>query len=62
LGIPSEVAQVLISFQESFLNRVLGIFAVMRDALSDSEKFPIVSLYQLLESGNVPILTGLDKF
>src|SRR5580692_6583778 len=33
----------------------------MRDALSDSEKFAIVSLYELLESGNIPILARLDK-
>jgi hypothetical protein len=33
----------------------------MRDALSDSEKFAIVSLYELLESGNISILAGMDK-
>jgi hypothetical protein len=33
----------------------------MGDALSDSEKFAIVSLYELLESGNIPILASLDK-
>jgi hypothetical protein len=33
----------------------------MRDVLSDSQKFAIVSLYELLESGNVPILAGMDK-
>jgi hypothetical protein len=29
--------------------------------LSDSEKFAIVPLYQLLEGGNVPILAGMNK-
>jgi hypothetical protein len=52
---------VLVGLQEGFLNRVLWIFLVMGDALSDSEKFAIVSLYELLESGNIPILAGLDK-
>ena len=60
-GISSEVTQVLVSLQEGFLNRVLGVFPVMRDALSDSEKFAIVSLYELLESSNVPVLAGMDK-
>jgi len=55
------LAQVLKRLKEGFLNRVLGIFRVMRDALSDSKKFAIVSLYELLESGNIPILAGVDK-
>jgi len=29
--------------------------------LSNSEKFAIVSPYELLESGNIPILGGVDK-
>src|ERR1700685_4196051 len=33
----------------------------MRDALSDSEKFAIVSLYELFESGNISIFAGMDK-
>jgi hypothetical protein len=33
----------------------------MRYVLSDSEEFAIVSLYELLESSNVPILAGMDK-
>jgi hypothetical protein len=33
----------------------------MRHALSNSEKFAIVSLYELLESGNIPIFGGVDK-
>src|SRR5580704_19271987 len=61
LGITPEIGQVLVSPQEAFLNRVLGIFPVMRDALSDSKKFAIVPLYELLESGNISILASLDK-
>src|SRR5208282_2452718 len=45
-----------VGLQKGLLNRVLGIFPVMRDALSDSEKFAIVSLYELFESGNMPML------
>jgi hypothetical protein len=48
-------------FQERFLNRVFGVFPVMRDRLRDSEKPAIVSLYELLESGNIPFLAGVDK-
>src|ERR1700731_4236568 len=33
----------------------------MRNGLSDSEKSAIVSLYELLESRNIPILAGVDK-
>jgi hypothetical protein len=33
----------------------------MGDALSDSEKFAIVPLYELLESGHTSILASLDK-
>jgi hypothetical protein len=51
---------VLEGLQKGLLNRVLGIFPVMRDTLSDSEKFAIVSLYELLEGGNIPILAGMD--
>jgi len=47
--------------QKGLLNRVLGIFGVMRDVVGDSEKFAIVSLYELLESGYIPIFAGIDK-
>ncbi len=33
----------------------------MRDAVGDSEEFAIISLYELFESGNIPILGGMDK-
>jgi hypothetical protein len=33
----------------------------MRDVLGDSKKFAIVSLYELLERSNIPILAGMDK-
>jgi hypothetical protein len=55
------LAQVLEGFQKGLLNRVLGILRVMRDALSDSEKFTIVSLYELLESGYISALGGMHK-
>jgi hypothetical protein len=47
--------------KKGLLNRVLGVFPVMRDVLGDSEKFAIVSLYELLESSNIPVLAGMDK-
>jgi hypothetical protein len=55
------LAQVLEGLQKGFLNRVLGIFSVMRDVVGDSEKFAIVSLYELFESSYIPILAGMDK-
>jgi hypothetical protein len=61
LRIFSEVAQVLKSLQECFLNHVFGIFPVMNDVVGDAEKFAIVTLYELLEGSNIPILAGMDK-
>jgi len=61
LGILSEFRQILKGLQERFLNRVFGIFPVARDGLRDSEESAVVSLYELLEGGNIPFLTGMDK-
>jgi len=47
--------------QKGLLNRVLGIFSVMRDVVGDSKKFAIVSLHELFESSNISILAGMDK-
>jgi hypothetical protein len=33
----------------------------MRDALSDAEKFAIISRYESFESGNISVLAGMDK-
>jgi len=52
---------MLEGLQKGLLNRVLGIFGVMRDVVGDSEKFAIVSLYELLEGSYIPILAGMDK-
>jgi hypothetical protein len=52
---------MLEGLQKGLLNRVLGIFSVMGDALSNSEEFAIVSPYELLESRYVSILSGMDK-
>jgi len=60
-GIFSECGQVLEGTQERFLDRVFGIFPVMRDGLRDSEKSAVVSLYELLESGKIPFLGSVDK-
>ena len=53
--------QVLEGLTKGLLHRVLRVFPVMRDAVGDSEEFVIVSLYELFESGNIPILGGIDK-
>ncbi len=57
----SKVGQVLIGLQESFLNRVLRVLPVMRNALSDAEKLAVLSLHQLSEGGGIPILAGMDQ-
>ena len=61
LGILPKLVQVLEGLQKGFLNRVLRIFPVTRNALGDSEKFAIVSVYELLESSDIPILAGMDE-
>src|SRR4029077_20929985 len=33
----------------------------MRDALGNSKKFAIVSVYELLESSHIPILAGMNE-
>jgi hypothetical protein len=48
-------------FQEGFLNGILRIFPVMGDALGNAEELTMVALYELFESGNIPILAGMDK-
>ena len=52
---------MLEGLQEGLLNHVFGIFPIVRDVLGNSEEFAIVSLYELLESSNIPILAGMDK-
>ena len=52
---------MLEGLQKGLLHRVLGIFCVMGDALSNSEEFAIVSPYDLLESRYISIQTGMDK-
>jgi hypothetical protein len=47
--------------QEGLLNRVLGVFPIVRDVFSNSEEFAIVSLYELLESRYISILSGMDE-
>jgi hypothetical protein len=61
LGIASELAQVLEGLKKGLLNRVLGIFPVMRDVLGDSKEFAIVPLYEFLEGSNIPVLAGMDQ-
>jgi hypothetical protein len=46
---------------ETLLNRVLGIFPIVGDVLSNSEEIVIVPPYELLESRYISILTGMDK-
>jgi hypothetical protein len=61
LRILAEFAQVLVGLQESILNRVLGVFPIVRDVLSNTEQLAIVSCYELLECRYITILSGVDK-
>ena len=46
---------------EALLNRVLGIFPMMGDVLSNSGEIAIVTPCELLESRYISILSGMDK-
>jgi hypothetical protein len=61
LAIFPEVGQILKRFQQGFLDRVFGIFLIAGHGLRDSEKSAVVSLYELLESGSISSLAGVDK-
>lgn len=61
LGTFPEVSQILESFQQGFLDRVLRIFLVARDGLRDSEKSAVVLLYELLEGRDIPFLASVDE-
>jgi hypothetical protein len=62
LRILSELVQVLEGLHKSLLHHILGIFTVVGYMLSDSEESAIVSAHQLLESGSVSFLAGMDQF
>ena len=57
----SEFAQMLQGLHEALLNRVLGIFPIVGDVVSNSQEFAIVSPYELPKSRYVSILRGMDK-
>jgi hypothetical protein len=57
----SELVQVLKGFQEGFLNYVLGVFPVVREVLSDSKEFAVVSLYKFLECSDISTFAGMDQ-
>jgi hypothetical protein len=46
---------------EALLNRVLGIFPIVGDVLSNSGEIAIVTPCELLESRYISILSGMDK-
>jgi hypothetical protein len=55
-----EFAQMLQGLQQALLNRVLGIFPIVRDDLSNSEKLEIISPYELVDR-YIFTLDGMDK-
>ena len=55
------MAQVLKGFHEGLLNYVLGVFPVVRERLSDSKEFAVISLYQFLKGSDISTLAGVDQ-
>jgi hypothetical protein len=56
-----EVIHILEGLQEGLLDRVLGVFAIVRDVFRYSQEFAIVSPHELLESRYISILGGMDE-
>ena len=52
---------MLKGFQEGLLNYVLGVFQVVREVLSDSKEFAVVSLYKFLKGSDISTLAGMDQ-
>ena len=51
LGIALELVQVLVGLHEGLLQHVLGIFAVLRDVLRQTEDLAFVAAHQFAERG-----------
>jgi hypothetical protein len=56
-----ELLQLSKGLQKGFLHSILGVFAVVRDVLSNSKEFAVISFYKFLERGNITSPTGMDK-
>jgi hypothetical protein len=48
-------------FQEGLLNYILGVLPVVREVLSDSKEFAVVSLYKFLKGSEISTLAGMDQ-
>jgi hypothetical protein len=60
--LPLELAQILVRLEESVLNHVLSVFAILRDVLSDSEHVPVVAPDQLLERADVAATSSINQY
>jgi hypothetical protein len=56
-----KLIQFLIGLEESFLNRVFGLLAVMRDTLCNSQQLAVVPSYNLVEGCNAASLRRVNE-
>jgi hypothetical protein len=56
-----EVAHMLESLQEGFLDRVLRVFAIVRNMFRNSQEFAIVTVHEFLEGRYISTLSGMDE-
>jgi hypothetical protein len=56
-----EVAHMLEGLQEGLLDRVLRVFAIVRNVFSDSQESAIVTLHEFLEGRYISTLRGMDE-
>src|SRR5437667_8851996 len=54
-------AHMLESLQEGLLDRVLRVFAIVRNVFRNSQECAIVTLYEFLEGRYFPTLSSMDQ-
>jgi hypothetical protein len=52
---------MLESLQEGLLDRVLRVFAIVRNVFRNSQEFAIVTLHEFLEGGYISTLRRMDE-
>ena len=52
---------MLEGLQEGLLDRVLRVFAIVRNVFRNSQESAIVTLHEFLEGRYIPTLSGMDQ-
>src|SRR5262249_5210120 len=60
-GFTVKIAKVCISFQESILHRVFGVFAIPGDVTGEAEDLIFITRDKLFKCGSVACASGGDK-